>query len=187
MANDPAFPDHPFWDFSLSIYRGAVPGACLALQEGLGVDVNVLLYALWRGKHVPEVLPQAAMQDFLTAVAIWHQGVVQPLRRARRAARVAPDGLDATLIKSLHDRILQVEIASEHAEQLLIATLGDRHFGPVDASIAVGDDDARQTSAGNLQAYFEAAGVGLDAAATSAVDVLLSQAFEPKVGSAPRA
>ena len=42
------FPAHPFWDFSLALYRKpGVAAACLRLQDGPGLDVNLLLYACW--------------------------------------------------------------------------------------------------------------------------------------------
>ena len=45
-----AFPDHPFWDFSLGIYGWAgIPQACLELQSAHELDVNILLYCLWFG------------------------------------------------------------------------------------------------------------------------------------------
>src|SRR5262249_35669715 len=38
----------PFWRFSLQFYRQPkVADACIALQEGAGVDVNLLLFLLW--------------------------------------------------------------------------------------------------------------------------------------------
>ena len=40
----------PFWRFSLATYRKpGVADACLALQDGCGVDVNVLLFVTWLG------------------------------------------------------------------------------------------------------------------------------------------
>ena len=39
---------NPFWDFSLASYsRDGVPESCLALQDDLNLDVNVLLYGAW--------------------------------------------------------------------------------------------------------------------------------------------
>ena len=39
-----------FWRFSLSLYRmDGVPPACIALQDGHGLDVNIMLFALVAG------------------------------------------------------------------------------------------------------------------------------------------
>ena len=38
----------PFWRFSLKFYRQAgVAEACIAAQDGCGVDVNLLLFLFW--------------------------------------------------------------------------------------------------------------------------------------------
>ena len=38
------------WDFSLRVYRApGVSDWCLALQDGHGADVNILLWAAWLG------------------------------------------------------------------------------------------------------------------------------------------
>lgn len=42
--------ENEFWQFSLAVY--AAPGVeaeCLALQEALGIDVNLLLFFVWLG------------------------------------------------------------------------------------------------------------------------------------------
>ena len=40
--------DNAFWKFSLAVYATpGVAGECLAVQESLGVDVNVLLFCAW--------------------------------------------------------------------------------------------------------------------------------------------
>jgi uncharacterized protein (TIGR02444 family) len=37
-----------FWRFSLSFYRTQdVPAACISLQDRHGLDVNIMLFALW--------------------------------------------------------------------------------------------------------------------------------------------
>lgn len=39
------FEDHPFWDYSIRVYRtDGVPAACLVLQEMHQIDVNVMLF-----------------------------------------------------------------------------------------------------------------------------------------------
>ena len=37
--------DNPFWNYSLALYaRAEVAKTCLALQDRLGLDVNLLLF-----------------------------------------------------------------------------------------------------------------------------------------------
>jgi uncharacterized protein (TIGR02444 family) len=176
IAQDPAFPEHPFWDFSLQTYRGEVPGACLRLQDSYGLDANVVLYALWRGTQTGVPLTTAGMEEFLQAVRQWHGSVVQPLRQSRRASRITPQALPEALVKTLHDRILQVEIATEHAEQLLIADSGDRYFGPT-GEATEDADGGRQAATHNLQAYFAATDTPLDETVLAVVQTLLDAVF----------
>src|SRR5258708_33402993 len=38
----------PFWRFSLKFYgQSGVSDACIALQDGCGIDVNLLLFLFW--------------------------------------------------------------------------------------------------------------------------------------------
>src|SRR6516162_7774056 len=74
----------PFWRFSLRFYRGAgVADACIALQDGCGVDVNILLFFLWLAtarRYVPRATAQAVCEQAGT----WRDDVVVPLRTLRR-------------------------------------------------------------------------------------------------------
>jgi len=78
------FPES-LWDFSLSIYSNPeMEALCLHLQDRRGINVNLLLWALWL---------DARSRPF--QLALWQQGVtrsqraerwlVGPLRRVRRA------------------------------------------------------------------------------------------------------
>lgn len=79
-----AFPES-LWDFSLSLYaRPKMESLCLALQDQHGINVNLLLWALWLDG-------QARPFD----LGLWRKGVarsgrvqywvVGPLRRTRKA------------------------------------------------------------------------------------------------------
>src|SRR6202167_584330 len=47
-TDTPSSAEAPFWRFSLNFYRQAgVSDACIALQDGCGVDVNLLLFLFW--------------------------------------------------------------------------------------------------------------------------------------------
>ena len=48
-GGDAAAAGSPFWRFSLKFYRQPqVAEACIALQDGAGIDVNLLLFLLWQ-------------------------------------------------------------------------------------------------------------------------------------------
>lgn len=101
---------NPFWEFSLAVYaRPGVPAACLGLQDGRGVDVNVLLFAAWAGMDCATALSGAELERIDGAVADWRREVVRPLRAVRRRVK----GEDA----ALYDRMKAVELEAERVQQ----------------------------------------------------------------------
>src|SRR5882757_1367521 len=73
-----------FWRFSLGFYRQpGVADACIALQDGCGVDVNILLLFLWLATANRSV-PLAAAQAVCAKAGPWRDDVVVPLRTLRR-------------------------------------------------------------------------------------------------------
>lgn len=110
-------PSSPFWRFSLRFYRQpAVADACIALQEGAGVDVNLLLFLLW----------QAAQRRALTAADItaldgrigaWRDAAVVPLRAVRRALKSPPALVAAEVAEAFRTRIKAIELEAERLQQ----------------------------------------------------------------------
>lgn len=126
------FPDHPFWDFSLALYaRPGVADACLRLQDGLGLDVNLLLFACWTaaaGKRRPS---REGWRRLVDETETWRARVVEPLRRVRR---VLKDAAANPWSVGLRERVKALELDAEHAEQLMIAALAETGGGqPGDA------------------------------------------------------
>lgn len=118
-------------DFALSLYaREGVPPACLALQESTGLDVNILLFAAWRGTALQRPVSDADIAAAQALVADWHGEVVRPLRAVRRrlktGPRPAPDGRTARL----RARVQEIEIAAEIIE---LEELGALRDGPMAA------------------------------------------------------
>ena len=137
------FPDHPFWDFSLALYRGpGVEAACIGLQDRLGLDVNLLLYACWIAATGRGRLAREDWTRLIDNTAAWRGQVVEPLRAVRRHLKGRDDMPGAA---SLCDRVKALELDAERAEQLAIAA-----HTPPDA----GESDA----AANLHDYVKAAG-----------------------------
>src|SRR5258708_23591889 len=80
MAEDETQAGSPFWRFSLRFYRQpGVADACIALQDGCGVDVNLLLFCLWLATARRCVSPDVA-QAVCAKAAPWRGDVVTPLR-----------------------------------------------------------------------------------------------------------
>ncbi|GGL79416.1 TIGR02444 family protein [Wenxinia marina] len=139
-----------FWDFSLTFYGDdAVQAACLAAQDELGADVNVLLYLLWRAGR-GEALDAAGVAAVDAAVAPWRRTVVAPLRDVRRVLKGAELLPDREAQESLRNRIKKVELDSERAEQELLERL---EIAPAETGRPV-----REAAARSLEGY--AAGLG---------------------------
>src|SRR5947207_526472 len=86
------FPPSPFWSFSLAIYRKpGVAEACLALQDRHGLDVNLLLAALFAGT-AGTALDEDGWALLEATVGAYHREVVRPLRAARRALKPLEGG-----------------------------------------------------------------------------------------------
>jgi uncharacterized protein (TIGR02444 family) len=108
-----------FWAFSLAIYaRPGVPDACLGLQDGYGLDVNVLLFALYAGQRgiVLGVDDYAGLE---TVVSDWRRQVVAPLRGIRRHVRTTLDDIGKlpSREREVYEAIKRAELTAERAQQ----------------------------------------------------------------------
>ena len=135
-----------FWRFSLTVYaRPGVAPACLALQDRLGLDVNLLLFCCWAAARGHRLDP-AELAVAEAASAAWQRDIVTPLRGIRRQL-ARPPALDPADAAILYDQAKQLELAAEEAEQRLLATAVP--FAPREV------DDARQAddTVANLKLY----------------------------------
>lgn len=126
-AASESLPEHfPFWDWSLAIYaRAGVAEACLALQDRRGVDVNLILFAIWLavdGRALGNnAATAAAVLDTLAGDARrWQVEMVQPLRSCRRAARSAGAALPSDALERFRDAVKALELDAERHEQWLL-------------------------------------------------------------------
>ena len=112
---------NPFWDFSLSFYeRPGVAGACLDLQDRLGVDVNLVLFALWSTLEGPGRIALAQWRECMALTGPWREQVIAPLRAGRRAPPTAQADLPGDLAQWFQSRRLAVELDAERVEQDLL-------------------------------------------------------------------
>ena len=110
-----ADPDNPFWDFSLATYgRSGVAEACLALQDRLALDVNLLLFCCWAGS-CDHRLTEKELEGLLAIADPWQQRVVAPLRTARRA--LVPQGTWAAREQAFRRRLKALELEAERLLQ----------------------------------------------------------------------
>jgi uncharacterized protein (TIGR02444 family) len=118
MTNsEPNAPATPFWRFSLHFYRQpGVAEACIALQDGSGVDVNLLLFVMWlavAGQH----LSHEDVQKLEDTVRGWRNLTIVPIRDVRRELKGQATLVEAGKQEAFRNRIKAVELEAERLQQ----------------------------------------------------------------------
>ena len=106
--------DNALWRFACAFYaRDGVAPACLALQESLNVDVNILLFAIYArlARGIALDARDLAIVDGL--VRDWRHEVVQPLRRLRTRLKGGPAPAPSAASDRLRNRIKAAELEAE--------------------------------------------------------------------------
>ena len=146
-AADAASAGSPFWRFSLKFYRVPnVAEACIALQDGAGVDVNLLLFLLWQAAE-GRALAKADVEALERRIAPWRNMTVIPLRDLRRALKSPPLLVASGTAEAYRTRIKAVELEAERLQQEAMYELA--RASPL-GSAASSPRDAAQ---GNVAAY----------------------------------
>ena len=173
------FEDHPFWDFSLRVYgSNGVSAACIALQERHGIDVNLLLFSAWIGESGRGVLAQSELERALAATAAWNRDIVCALRVVRNRLKAGMPPIPMERSDVLRKMILEIEVKSEHVEQIALAAAVTR---PANPAFAV--ERRCDGAVANIAAYFRRHGFTPDAEDARQVAIVLDPAF-PQIGRA---
>jgi uncharacterized protein (TIGR02444 family) len=176
MAETAPHTGSPFWRFSLGFYRRpGVAEACIALQDGSGVDVNILLFLLWLAAAKRSV-PLAEVQALCAKAGPWRDDVVVPLRTLRRKLKDGSSLVERGTAELFRTKIKGVELEAERLQQEALFGLASGLTTEAAASVEVA---ARH----NVAAYEQATG---GAFARNAVDILLAalSAGKPDTGTA---
>lgn len=112
----------PHWRFSLDVYsQPGVSAACLELQEGLFLNVNVLLLSLYAAAVHGRAIEISEIARAHDVVAPWSAAVVEPLRALRRRLKIQTfQGLSAESAR-LRERVKAIELDAEYIGQRLLA------------------------------------------------------------------
>lgn len=154
-----------FWDFSLKIYSSPeVQKACVELQDGSGVDVNVLLYMLWHAAQGRR-LADADARAVLDAIEGWRVDVVVPLRTARRNLKTPGAALDPQGAEALRAIVKKAELESERLQQSALFAF------KLPSGAQSGSSPVRSAAEANVAAYSKALGRPL---ATAPLGVMLN-------------
>ena len=106
------------WEFSLDFYaRPGVSAALIELQDRAGLDVNLILFALWHGLSGRGRLDGASLAVAGQAVRAIQAEIIEPLRGLRRRLRTDPDAD----IQRLREAIKALELDAEQIAQARLA------------------------------------------------------------------
>src|SRR5262245_59125407 len=118
----------PQWSFAVDLYgRPAVPEACLALQDSLGGDVCLLLFALFVAREHQRALDEGDFERLAAAVADWRREVIEPLRSLRRRLKGASHPAPSPHTNAVRQHIQRAEIAAEQIELAMLARCLAQH------------------------------------------------------------
>lgn len=117
-----------FWTFSIGLYgRPGVADACLGLQDRLGADVNLVLFAAWVGAS-GRALSEGEIQMSQNVVSAWRREVVEVLRLLRRRLKVGPAPAPSSQTDALRKAIKAAELSAEKIEQDALYELFTNRF-----------------------------------------------------------
>lgn len=114
MTNNAAA--QPIWDFVLGYYRQqGVSEAAIALQDSVGIDVNMILFLMWlsgRGK----TLAEADMRKLGETSHSWQRQVVVPIRNIRRLLKENAPFVAQETALAYRKKVQALEIEGEQLE-----------------------------------------------------------------------
>lgn len=143
---------HPFWAWSLEVYaRPGVEQILLDLQDRLGLDVNILLYACWIAAKRQQALSVGDCEGLLADTADWRCNVIVPLRGVRRFLKWQKAGPG---VEALRERAKSLELEAEQIMQLkIVRVMNDRE------ARATPKADPAEAALAGLHACLEAGGI----------------------------
>ncbi|MCK5835906.1 MAG: TIGR02444 family protein [Desulfobacula sp.] len=116
------FPDHPFWNFSITVYqKQGVHEACFGLQTCYKLNINLLFLCCWVGAVGGGRLDPEQIKTANQAVDGWQQEIVHPIWKARWKLRPSYKTFPKEKTEILRKSLIQAELDAEHLEQLHLA------------------------------------------------------------------
>jgi uncharacterized protein (TIGR02444 family) len=165
------------WNFSVRVYRLPQVGeTCLRLQNEHGLDVNLLLFAHWYGRH-HGAIPAQLLDALLAFTQPWAREVVRPLRHARSWMKQALASEHFNLLPQqpctqLRERIKAAELQSEQLQQQIMEALCEHWLGQQEAHAVQSFATQEPLIAANLRAVAEASAVPFTPALQALLDTL---------------
>jgi uncharacterized protein (TIGR02444 family) len=140
----------PIWDFVLKFYgRQGVSEACIALQDTVGIDVNMVLFLMWMAGQGRSM----AAADVKTVSEMshgWQREVVVPIRGVRRLLKANAPLVDPDTAAAYRKKVQAIELEGEQLQLNAMAALS--------ASFKSASAPPEQAARANLQAFQQMAG-----------------------------
>ena len=120
-----------FWDWAVEAYgRPGAADACLALQDRLGQNVPLMLWAVWRART--GACPDAdALAEAAAIARRWEAAAVGPLRAVLRTLRDPLPGPSDEDRETFRRRVKTLELEAERLVMTALEALGGGTSGPV--------------------------------------------------------
>ncbi len=169
--NDTPTATTPFWRFSLKFYgQAGVSDACIALQDGCGIDVNLLLFLFWLASE-RQALSADEVKKLDATIKSWRELTIIPIRDTRRKLKGAKTFVDPRKQEALRDKVKAVELEAEKLQQEALYAF--TQTGPLGTP-----SEPPAAARGNVAAFERAMGASFPKAS---VDVLVN-AFDGLTG-----
>lgn len=152
------FPASELWDFTISVYgREGVSGACIALQDRRGLDVDMILMCGWLGASGRGHTNAQELETAWKAISAWQAEIVGTLRAVRRRIKEGYPQAPEAAATAVGKAVLKQEIEAERVAQIMLEATIDRAGRPGAAPA----EQAADTAA-NLALYLKSRGVVAD-------------------------
>lgn len=167
------FPQNDFWDWTLPTYgQPGVSPACLRLQDRYGLDVNVVLYAVWAASRGAE-LSDGDVAAAARRVDEWHRLVVCGLRAIRTQLKGDPHGAPAELAEALREDIKKLELDSERMEHVMLGS-----ELPAARHESADIDELRRAARRSVRRYLQMLGGEPDTDDESAIEAIIAAGID---------
>ena len=147
MTNDANVP--PIWDFVLGYYRQqGVSESAIALQDGAGVDVNMILFLMWCAAQ-KRSLAAAEVKTVSEKSIGWQHEVVVPVRAVRRLLKENAPLVEQEAALAFRKKVQALELEGEQLQLNAMAAMNLKSSQAASPEAAARENlDAFQSASG---------------------------------------
>jgi uncharacterized protein (TIGR02444 family) len=122
------------WDFALAFYaQDGVQDDCLTAQNHFGLDINALIFALYRTR----LGTGFDARDVVSLCEVMTNTIVGPIRAARIALKTLPSSVNASSAHALREKVKEAELDGERLTLEALTRLPDGPPAPsLEAALA---------------------------------------------------